>query len=793
MRLTHLRSRALLVSASLVPSAIAAAPPSASYRLNFADEFNGTTLDSNRWLDQYPWGRTHNHEAYVASSNVLVGNGELTLRAQRIGQGGKPFTSGAISTGYTKYRFNGGYAEARVKLPTTAGSWPAFWGLDNGWPPEADIMEFPLTTDGVNGYPNTDYHTAFHYVNGSGGNSAGAGRVNPASAGDLTTTYHTYGMEWIEDSSVRFFFDGVQVSSFTNAAVAQMTSMYLIMNYAVGGWPGTPSLAQWPANHSDDTKVDWIRVWQTNPSGDVTTHWNLNGSGSFASAANWTAGAPNYSNEIANFGRVGNASAAVILMATWQVFGGITFSGGGDGTTAYTVGTTAALAQLANSNGAIVQANASSTVNQSINARLELWSSTTFRNDMTSGQTLSLNSQISGNGVMTIEGVSPVVISSANNIYTGGTVINGTTQGPAVLRVNANGALGTGGVIIGTAGNATQARLEITGGRTIANNIDFRGRTNDSIGIQSLAGNNVLQGTVTANVGGGIYRIRSDADTLTLTGSAAGATVAGVAIQAVSGTRNITLEGAGNGLISGKIQNGGGIVAITKEGTGQWTLGADNNYTGGTTINNGTLDASHQRAFSGATLTVNGGAAKIASGPLATSVSAMTLTGSGKVDVNDSAMVITNLAATPHATTVSRVKSGAISSGMTNAGSFAVGYATASELQYASFRGNSFPGNASLLATTYRGDANLSGGVDSQDFNALIAGFGTTSAGVWHIGDFDYNDKVNTLDFNLLAGNFGLTFAPSAADPGFLASTVVPEPISGLLAVLACGMIRRRR
>ena len=46
-------------------------------------------------------------------------------------------SGGSVST-YNKYNFDGGYYEARILLPTTVGSWPAFWGLYTGWPPEAD-------------------------------------------------------------------------------------------------------------------------------------------------------------------------------------------------------------------------------------------------------------------------------------------------------------------------------------------------------------------------------------------------------------------------------------------------------------------------------------------------------------------------------------------------------------------------------------------------------------------------------------------------------------------------------
>jgi hypothetical protein len=92
---------------------------------------------------------------------------------------------------------------------------------------------------------------------------------------------------------------------------------------------------------------------------------------------------------------------------------------------------------------------------------------------------------------------------------------------------------------------------------------------------------------------------------------------------------------------------------------------------------------------------------------------------------------------------------------------------------------------------TYYGDADLSGTVDSNDFNALVASYGATGAAIWAQGDFNYDGKINTKDFNYLAGNFGLTI-PAPAPLG----AVVPEPASvavmGMIA-LGCGSRRRRQ
>ena len=126
---------------------------------------------------------------------------------------------------------------------------------------------------------------------------------------------------------------------------------------------------------------------------------------------------------------------------------------------------------------------------------------------------------------------------------------------------------------------------------SLPNNIDLRGRTNNSVGIQNVSGNNEISGTVSTNSGGSIYQIQSDAgSSLTLSGLSPSATARGVAIQSqATGSRIVTLQGAGNGAVSGIIRDGSGSVSIVKEGAGTWTFSGANTYSGTTTINGGTL------------------------------------------------------------------------------------------------------------------------------------------------------------------------------------------------------------
>jgi autotransporter-associated beta strand protein len=216
--------------------------------------------------------------------------------------------------------------------------------------------------------------------------------------------------------------------------------------------------------------------------------------------------------------------------------------------------------------------------------------------------TLSLTK--TGSGTLTLAGSSS---------YTGTTTI-GTSQGAAVLRAAATQALGVGGTILfDTGGNNSTARLELTGDITLANPVTFSGRNNNSVGIQNLAGTNTLSGLITLAVGGSTYLIQSDAGLLTLGTS-------GTSAITSTGSKAVTLQGAGHGLVAGNIETGAG-VAVAKSGTGTWTLAGNNTYANGTVINEGTL-LIHGSLASGA-VTVNSGGTLGGNGTIGGPVSAL--------------------------------------------------------------------------------------------------------------------------------------------------------------------------
>jgi beta-glucanase (GH16 family) len=236
-------------------------PPGKGYVMVFDDEFNGSKLNQKLWNYNYPWGTYHNGRANMQPSQVTVKNGLLTLTAIDKRTITNPwgywnsdwnkyvpydYTSGTINT-YGKASWHYGYFEGRFKMPPDVSTWPAFWMLQNGWPPELDIFELA-------GSRATDYYT-YHYTDSTG---------NPASLGgqwtgaDMSVDWHTYGVEWTP-TTLTFYVDDQAVQSFDAPdEIAQMGEMYFLIDLQVGGWAPDPN----GANYPQQLQCDWVRVWQ---------------------------------------------------------------------------------------------------------------------------------------------------------------------------------------------------------------------------------------------------------------------------------------------------------------------------------------------------------------------------------------------------------------------------------------------------------------------------------------------------------------------------------------------------
>ena len=239
-------------------------------QLVWADEFNGTSLDATKWTPQIGngcdiglcgWGNNELQYYTDKSTNLSVSDGYLVITARKERIRSNEYTSARIRSIH-KGDFTYGRMEARMKLSTGKGLWPAFWMMPTddvygGWPQsgEIDIME------SIGSTPNT-VHGTLHYGDPYPNNKS-TGNKYLLPTGNFNDDFHIFAIEW-EPNQIRWYVDGILYSTKTDQDLSPYRwpfdqRFHFILNLAVGGnWPGNPD-ATTVFPHS--IYVDYVRVY----------------------------------------------------------------------------------------------------------------------------------------------------------------------------------------------------------------------------------------------------------------------------------------------------------------------------------------------------------------------------------------------------------------------------------------------------------------------------------------------------------------------------------------------------
>jgi beta-glucanase (GH16 family) len=247
----------------------------------WSDEFDGPAgsgVDGAKWhpdsadgchAGNCGWGNQEKQFYSSAAENLaLDGQGRLVI-VGRVASAGLScyygpcrYTSAKITT-RGKFNAQPGKVEARIKVPSGQGLWPAFWmlGADHPatpWPQcgEIDIME-------NKGSQSATVSSAIHGP-GYSGNTPFA-HATSLQGQRFSDDFHTFSVVW-DTAQVRFYVDDVAHYGVTRGAVQRLGNwvfdqpFYVILNLAIGGhFDGDPA--------SDDVLpatmlIDYVRVYR---------------------------------------------------------------------------------------------------------------------------------------------------------------------------------------------------------------------------------------------------------------------------------------------------------------------------------------------------------------------------------------------------------------------------------------------------------------------------------------------------------------------------------------------------
>lgn len=281
------------------------APKAAQWTLVWSDEFDGPSLDRNKWAPEVScWGGGNSERQCYTDrlANVQVKDGHLYLKARKERFTGpdrppeiaespnpkrtQPYTSGKVRTrGLAAWQY--GRIEFRAKPPKGQGTWPAVWMMPANdaygrWPlsGEIDILEGVNlgakcdVCEGQNG--ENRMLSAVHFGDLAPRNTHVAQRVALPDRSLPSDDFHVWTLEWGKDL-MRFYLDGRLYWQVTpeqwwtasenakgNRSAPFDQPFYIMANLAVGG-----KLSEDNNDKGLDPKaipaelvIDWIRVYQ---------------------------------------------------------------------------------------------------------------------------------------------------------------------------------------------------------------------------------------------------------------------------------------------------------------------------------------------------------------------------------------------------------------------------------------------------------------------------------------------------------------------------------------------------
>ncbi len=229
---TSAQAEAPAKTALLAHGAVKANP---AWTLAFHDDFSGISLDGTHW-GKYSGQAGGNGAGHWSRSNILVGNGMLTLRSRKAGRR-------IISAGVSLHTVAPKYGKWNVRMRMDHAKNIKFamllWPRDNHWPPEVDFAE----NDGAS---RARVNTWLHYGNKNQQIGKTLGLIN-------TARWHDFGIQW-RPGLIQYLVDGRVVASVRKYIPRKRMWMAIQTEGLDRARPSTPPIT--------DLQIYSVTVWR---------------------------------------------------------------------------------------------------------------------------------------------------------------------------------------------------------------------------------------------------------------------------------------------------------------------------------------------------------------------------------------------------------------------------------------------------------------------------------------------------------------------------------------------------
>ena len=222
------------------------------YQLAWSDEFNGSAVDTNKWIFREGDDSRTYIKSFQTAANNSVSGGVYRCLLKKEPMGTKQYTAGGIiSRKLMRY----GYYEARLKVPPTGGWHTSFWMMNRNNPGSPHIELDVIENDSVDLY---DYGVNVHRHRPTPHMAYGTKTVPTPS---LNAAFHVFGCEFTP-GEIRYYFDGALVQTVDATQFAHndlnvwLTSLALVYD------------GQSPVDDSQlpvEAQYDYVRFFELGP------------------------------------------------------------------------------------------------------------------------------------------------------------------------------------------------------------------------------------------------------------------------------------------------------------------------------------------------------------------------------------------------------------------------------------------------------------------------------------------------------------------------------------------------